>query len=190
MTLPVTRQEFYGTLFTNLGWGTLLIAAPFLSLYALATYPLVDSHDPFFLNVGIAALLISLAFLVRFRRRLFPWGHKLPVMQWLSILAMSILAGVFAPGLGLLANGALDRGPSTALLAKVSRKWLYQREHHLILTLPDGPSVTIDVLASATEYDRAFPGQAVKVQSKGGALMRPWIATFELPRAGHFRQDP
>ena len=190
MTLPVTRQEFYGTLSTNLGWGTALIAALVLPMYALNKYPLVDSHDPFYLDVGIAALLIALTLLIRFRGRLFPWGHKIPAMQWLSILSLSIFAAFFATGLGLLANGALDRGPSTAFLAKVSRKWRHQREHHLTITLADGPNGTIDVLASAAEYDRAFPGQVVKVRTKGGALMRPWIAVFELPRAGHFRQDP
>jgi hypothetical protein len=133
VTVHLTHRELYGTRAELLGGLAVVFAPPLLGLYSLRRYPLVDAWDPLYIVLALGGFLLTLPPLVVYRHTLFRWGHKLPAMQWIGIAALAVLAAMLALGIGLIANGALDRGDRATLEAKVVRKWRQKGNYHLVL---------------------------------------------------------
>ena len=175
----VTRREFYGTPFELTFWLVLILACPLFMLYGLAKYPPLVTDAIELLFVALEVYGIAAALIIVFRRKLMPWGERVPGAMWFVVFGLPVPAALAGIGVFLVANGALDRSRPDEV-----RTEIFQVRLNKEVSLRTTPFPTERILFNLkqVDHDNVEPGDSVHLEVKSGALGLPWITGYTLRR--------
>jgi hypothetical protein len=123
------------------------------------------------------AYAISLVAVVAARRRLFPWGSKIPWFEWFAILTLPVVGAMYLVGAFLVLNGLLDRGAARDTRYVVIRRlnatdfWIVPLDR-----LQTPPSV----LWTRCAVPELNVDSVVSVAVRPGALGHPWVGGYRV----------
>jgi hypothetical protein len=175
----VTRREMYGTPLQFLLWIGLVLAPPLFVLYGMAKYPSLVPDPRELLFIAVAVFAVTAPLIFAFRKKLMPWGDKAPAIMWGSILCMPLIPIFAGQAVFLIANGALDRSPSTELRTVTVRV-----NHGKGVTLRSAADALTPIFLDMTQidHDNVERGDSVRLAVKPGALGLSWISGYKLRR--------
>ena len=169
----------YGTPLQFLLWIGLVLAPPLFGLYGMAKYPPLVPEPRELLFIAVSVFAVTAPLMFALRKKLMPWGEKAPAIMWGSILFMPLIPIFSGQAIFLIANGALDRSPSTEVRTVTVRV-----NYGKGVTLPSAADVLTPVFLdmTQTDHDNVEPGDSVRLAVKPGALGLPWISGYTLRR--------
>jgi hypothetical protein len=159
-----------------------LVAFLPFGLFALAArrFPLVDSHEPVLLGVGLAALIIGGAVPFLFRRRIFGQDvQRLVIAIW--VVGFAVAAAYVTLALLQIVNGALDRGTPREEVVAVIRSL---PPSTLVIEKGSGAERKSRWLEGRDIYSRVGAGGAIALTVMPGALGWPWILDKQVRAVG------
>jgi len=182
-----TRRELYGTRFEAVLWTGLILGPPLFMIYALAKYPplVPDPGELTFLALAVFAVSALLILLVR--KKLMPWGDKVPVIMWLTTLFLPIIPAMGANGVFVVANAKLDRSPSAEVRTVIDR---VSNRKGVTLHSVVHPADPIFYALSQKDHDNVERGDSIGLLVKPGAFGMPWISGYTLRRIPEFTTRP
>jgi hypothetical protein len=175
----ITQRDMYGTPFELLLWGGMVIGSPVLMLYGLTRYPPLVTNPTRLLFVALGVFVIAAALVIVFRRKLMPWGEKLPIVQWLGVLSLPCVPAMAGVGVFLMANSTLDHSRSAEVGTVIDR---IEHGNGVTLRSTDDHVTDISFDISQADHDNVEPGDSVQLRVKAGALGLPWITGYSLRR--------
>jgi len=155
----------------------LLVLAVFITLHALAIYPLLDAR----LAMGVllslfilSAASMTISFIQQQGNDGGPWLRLAFLVSWFVLAAFGIL---------LLVNGGLDRSPSNEVSATVLQKAIikgrYGAVQYQLFVSSWRPGVSReDLSVISSVYDRAAIGKPVTVKLHEGYFGLPWYGSI------------
>ena len=139
--------------------------------FASRRFPLVDAHEPGFLGVGLAALILGGAVVVVFRRRIFGGETRgLVIAVWVVGFALGFTWLVLS--LLQTANAIFDRGKPQEQVVGVLRRL---PPSTLLIEEGSGTQRKSRWLEGRDVYLRVGSGGAIALTVMPGALGWPWI---------------
>ena len=182
-----TRRELYGTHFEALLWTGLVLGPALFMLYGLGKYPplVPDPRELTFLALGVFAVSALLILVVR--KKLMPWGDKVPVIMWLTTLFLPILPVMGANGLFVVANGKLDHSPSAEVRTVIDR---VNNRKGVTLHSVVHPADPIFFDLTQNDHDNVERGDSIRLLVKAGTFGMPWISGYTLHRIPEFTPRP
>ncbi len=151
--------------------GLVVFLPPALFQSASRRYPLVDSHEPGFLGVGLAALILGGAVVLFFRRRIFGRETRgLVIAVWVVGFALGF--GWLVLSLLQTANAVFDQGKPQEQVVGVVRRL---PPSTLLIEEGSGTQRKSRWLEGRDIYLRVGSGGAVALTVMPGALGWPWI---------------
>jgi hypothetical protein len=185
--IGATRRELYGTRLELVLWMVLLFGGPLFMLYGLAKYPplVANPRELTFVVLGVFAVAAPLTFVVR--KKLMPWGHKAPVIMWLSILCLPVIPVMWCNGFFVVANARLDRSPSAEVRTVLDR--VNNRKDVTLHSVAD-PANSIFFALTQIDHDNVERGDTVKLRVKPGVFGMRWISGYTLRRIPEFTPRP
>jgi len=85
-----------------------ILGAPLIMLYGLEHYPLLDRNHSIYWQLTRGVAVITFIACILCRKKLFPWGHKIPWLVWAGSISLPILPAMFALESFLIINGHRD----------------------------------------------------------------------------------
>jgi len=134
-------------------------------------FPLVDAHEPGFVGVGLAALILGGAVVVFFRRRIFG-GETRGLVIALCVVGFAIGFTWLVLGLLQTANAVFDRGKPQEQVVGVLRRL---PPSTLLIEEGSGTQRKSRWLEGRDMYLQVGSGGAIALTVMPGALGWPWI---------------
>jgi len=179
MSSELTREERYGKKpWVSMVWLMLLISPGFFSIYVTKQYPLEDANDPIILKVALCIYFIALPGCFFLRKKLMPYGPKIPLIYVFGILSFPVPLVLFITSAFLFLNAYLDSEQSYSVLYSVVTK--YSHTQSLLIKTPQGsPKLITNV--PLVVYTPSHVGSIVELKLGAGYFHQPWVKDCNLP---------
>ena len=186
-SIGATRRELYGTRLELVFWMGLLFGGPLFMGYGLDKYPPVapEPRELTFLAIGVFAVAAML--ILMFRKNLMPWGHKAPMIMWLSVLFLPLTPVMWCNGFFAVANAAFDRSPSAEVRTVLDR---VNNRKGVTLHSVARPDNSIFFGLTQIDHDNVERGDTVLLRVKPGVFGMRWISGYTLRRIPMFTPRP
>jgi len=186
----ITEKEFWGKSSASTFWLFVAALSPVaLSVYCADHYRLVNA-DKIAGEIALITALVLIPIMAISRKKLFPWGGKLPVIQWLGMIGCCVPPAALVISIFVLLDVHADKGiPLTGAYLLIRKEINEQAE-----TAPAYWYLTSDTLSlpttivlkvSGAEARHTKVGSKIELTLGPGFFKQLWIREYKvLPEEG------